>query len=367
MNDCQLTVELGERSYPVYFRNGGREELCDRLGALASSRALILLTDTHVADLHLAPLQAAIEHRGIRVIPCVVPPGEASKSLATASMVWDAALGGGIDRRTPLVAFGGGVVGDLGGFAASTLLRGLPLVQVPTTLMAQVDSSIGGKTGLNHARGKNLLGTFHQPRFVFSDSSWLATLPERERRSGLAEAVKHAAIAQPRQLRDLQSPEVGAGEPEALRAIVLAAVRSKAEIVAADESETGQRRVLNFGHTLGHAFEAEAGYGSLTHGEAVSLGMCAALAMSERLVGLEAAEGSRVVATLETLGLPTDWCPRIGPQTLSRVGVDKKVRGDRLHVVLLPRLGEPTVVPLHWIDFVEALEALVARKTREVT
>lgn len=365
MNDSQLTVELGDRSYPVLFRNGGGEELCDRLAALASTRSVVLLTDANVATLHLAPLEAGLAHRGLRVVRCVVPPGEGSKSVTVAAHVWDTALEAGIDRRTPLVALGGGVVGDLGGFAASTLLRGLPFVQVPTTVMAQVDSSVGGKTGLNHARGKNLIGSFHQPRFVFCDAAFLATLPARERRSGLAEAVKHAAIAAPERLEHLRSEAVRAGEPEAMRQVAFDAVRTKAEIVSSDETERGARRVLNFGHTLGHAFEWEASPANLTHGEAVSLGMCAALALSEHFLELDPSDADEVVATLEALELPTAWRARCTEAALARVGVDKKVRGERVHLVLLPRLGEPTVVPIHWTDFARALNALLGKTTRE--
>ncbi len=367
MNDSQLTVELGARTYPVFFRTDALDELVARLSALAATRRVLLVSDTTVEALHGAPLVERLTAAGVSVISATVAPGEASKSVETAARLWDTALAAGVDRRTPVVAFGGGVVGDLAGFVASTLLRGLPLVQVPTTLMAQVDSSVGGKTALNHRTGKNLIGTFHQPRFVFADTRYLVTLPAREVRSGLAEVVKHAAIAEPKLLATLGTPAVGAGEPAALRPLVHAAVAIKAEIVAADETETGLRAVLNFGHTLGHAFEAVAGFAGLTHGEAVSLGMCAALDLSERLSGLPPTEAGRVTAVLAALGLPTDWRAAFGPEVLAHVARDKKARGDRVHAVLLRHLGEPEVVPIQFKDLAESLTALAALQTRKTT
>lgn len=367
MNDSQLTVELGSRSYPVYFRTAARTELVERLVALASTGRVLVVTDQTVADLHGSALVEVLVAAGLRVVEAVVPPGEASKSIAGATAVWEAALNGGIDRRTPVVALGGGMVGDLAGFAASTLLRGLPLVQVPTTLMAQVDSSVGGKTGLNHPTGKNLIGTFYQPRFVFSDTAYLETLPARQVRSGLAEVVKHAVLGAPVLLDALADLGPESTDLAALRSVTRAAVSHKAEIVAADETETGLRAVLNFGHTLGHAFEADAGFEALTHGEAVSLGMCAALALSERLSGLPPRDAHRVTEVLAALGLPTDWRSAFTPAVFAHVQRDKKARGDRVKLVLLSRLGEPTVVPIHFHDLGSTLTALAVQNTRKTT
>ena len=360
-------VELGARRYPILFRMFALDELVARLHALAITRRLLLITDSTVDALHGAPLVAGLEGAGLTITRCVVAPGEASKSVECAARLWDLALTGGVDRLTPVVAFGGGVVGDLAGFVASTLLRGLPLVQVPTTVMAQVDSSVGGKTALNHAVGKNLVGTFHQPRFVFSDAGYLETLPAREIRSGLAEVVKSAAIAAPELLDVLAGPDVALGKPDALGPLVRAAVAIKAELVAADELENGARALLNFGHTVGHAFEAAAGFSGLTHGESISLGMCAAVALSERLSGLPPAEADRLVAVLGGLGLPTDWRLRFGPEVLALIARDKKARGDRVHAVLLRLLGEPEVIPIHFKDLAETLTALAVLQTRKTT
>jgi 3-dehydroquinate synthase len=367
LNDSQLTVELGLRSYPVFFRTAARTELVERLVALAATGRILLVTDETVAALHGDVLVGALGAAGLRVVRAVVPAGESSKTIAGATSVWDAALNGGVDRRTPVVALGGGVVGDLAGFVASTLLRGLPLVQVPTTLMAQVDSSVGGKTGLNHPTGKNLIGTFYQPRFVFSDTAFLETLPARQVRSGLAEVVKHAVLGAPVLLDALAALGPAPTDLVALRQVTRAAVGHKAEIVAADETETGLRAVLNFGHTLGHAFEADAGFEALTHGEAVSLGMCAALELSERLSGLPPRETHRVTGVLAALGLPTDWRAVFTPAVFAHVQRDKKARGDRVKLVLLSRLGESTVVPIHFHDLGSTLTALAAQNTRKTT
>jgi 3-dehydroquinate synthase len=363
LNDSH-TVDLGAQAYPVYFRTHAREELGARLSAVASHRRLVVVTDTTVDALHGRPLRETLAAAGLTTTWLAVPPGEASKSVAQASHLWDAALAAGIDRRTPIVAFGGGVVGDLAGFVASTLLRGLPFVQVPTTLMAQVDSSVGGKTALDHALGKNLIGTFHQPRFVFIDTGYLETLDERQRRSGLAEVVKHGALAEPALLEAVCRPEVQTGDAVVLRGIVERAVRIKAGIVADDEREAGLRMVLNFGHTLGHALEAAA-EGALTHGEAVSLGMVAALRLSERRAGLAPSAAVRVEAALETVALPTDWGRRFDEAARSHLAHDKKARGDRLSVVLLQALGEPAVVPIHLTDYIETLTALAAENARK--
>lgn len=358
-------VELGSRSYPVFFRTAALAELVARVVALAATGRVGLVTDTTVDALHAGPLAEALSDAGLRVERVVVPSGEAAKSLTSAAHVWDALLGAGVDRRTPIVALGGGAVGDLGGFVASTLLRGLPFVQVPTTLMAQVDASVGGKTALNHATGKNLIGTFHQPRFVFADTAYLRTLPTREVRSGLAEVVKHAALGAPALLQTLRTPEIAAGDPEALRPVIRAAVAQKAEIVSADETETGLREVLNFGHTLGHAFEASAGPEGLRHGEAVALGMSAALELSERLTGLAPSATEAVCATLAAVGLETDWRAVFRPAHLDWVARDKKSRGERIHLVLLSHLGEPAVVPIHFDVLAATLRALASTSTRK--
>ena len=284
---------------------------------------------------------------GVSVELVTFPDGEPSKTLDTVRLLYDRALGFGVDRRTPVVAFGGGVVGDVAGFFAATLLRGVPLVQVPTTVLSQVDSSVGGKTGVNHAEGKNLVGAFHQPAFVFADAALLGTLPGREVRSGLAEVVKHGALGRPELLEEVveRGEALRAGDAAALRAVVAPAVAVKARVVEADEEERGPRAVLNLGHTLGHAIEAEAGFGPVRHGEAVALGMRFAARWSHRIGWLREAELLRLEAALDACGLPADWQRWLTPAVLGRLAKDKKVRGEWVDYILLEGLGRARIVP----------------------
>lgn len=348
MNDIPLIVELGERSYPIHFGVRALDELVGLVEARCTTRRAFVVTDTHVDALHGAPLRAALVGRDLDVAWCVVPAGEASKSLHEVQALYDRAFGFGVDRGTVVVAFGGGVVGDLAGFVAGTLLRGLPWVQIPTTVLSQTDSSVGGKTGVNHAAGKNLIGVFHQPALVFIDTAYLTTLPRRAIAAGLVETVKHGALVKP-ELVDrirLNAPALLQPDLEALAALLRISVAVKAAIVAIDERETGPRTVLNLGHTLGHALEAEAGYGVLEHGEAVAMGLDFALGLSERLVGLPAEEAERVRGALRALGMSLDHRPWLGPGLRERLWADKKVRGGELRFVLLRRLGEPVILPV---------------------
>lgn len=347
MIESQLTVELGERSYPVLFRMGALAELTERVAALASTGRAFVVSDETVARLHARSWVSDLRSTGIAVELATFPDGEAHKTLDTVRSLYDRALSFGIDRRTPVVAFGGGVVGDVAGFVAATLLRGVPFVQIPTTVLSQVDSSVGGKTGVNHPTGKNLVGAFHQPAFVFADFELLRTLPIREVRSGLAEVVKHAAIGRPALLGDIsrEAAALQRGDPGALSAVVMPAVAVKAEVVAADEREEGRRAVLNFGHTLGHAIEAEAGFGPVRHGEAVALGMRFAARWSHRLGWLESSELERLEAALDACALPNDWRRWLTPAVLDRLANDKKVRGQWVSYILLEGLGGPRIVP----------------------
>ena len=276
----------GGRDYAVHFEPLAETPRHLRAAGLRGGRALVV-TDETVGPLYLDGVRDALTGAGWSVEALAVPAGEGSKSLGEYGAVVDWALGVGVDRRTPVLALGGGVVGDLAGFAAATLLRGLPLVHLPTTVVAQVDSAIGGKTGVNHAVGKNLVGAFYQPRVVLADPEALQTLPDRDFRSGLAEVVKHALIADPGLAGHLEGQwdDLLARERGVLGHVVRDAATVKAQIVAADEHEAGDRAVLNFGHTFGHAVEREAGYGTVTHGEAVALGMRAALHLSASLAG----------------------------------------------------------------------------------
>lgn len=348
MSEDVVHVELGARSYPVWFRTDALTELTAHAAALAVTGKAIVVTDATVAALHAAPWVETLRARGVRVTLLVMPAGEAHKTLATVQGFYDAAVAAGVDRQTPVIAFGGGVVGDVAGFLAATLLRGLPFAQVPTTVLAQVDSSVGGKTGVNLAAGKNLVGAFHQPRWVFVDGALLRTLPRREIQSGLAEVIKHGALARPALLDAVaeRAPRLLVGDAGALRAVIAPAVAVKAAVVAADEREQGQRAVLNLGHTLGHAIEAEAGYGALTHGEAVALGLRYAAWLSVHRAGLPPADAARIERALDAVDLPRDWRGWLRPEVIARVAKDKKVRGECVQFVLLAGLGRPRLETL---------------------
>lgn len=336
-------VELpGERRYPVVIDALATLPAWLERVALRRGRCL-LVSDEHVVQLHLAPLQATLEAAGWTLRVVVLPPGEPTKALPALKRIYDEALSWSIDRHTPVLAFGGGVIGDLAGFAAATLLRGLPLVQLPTTLMAQVDSAIGGKTGINHACGKNLIGAFYQPKLVFADPAWLQTLPEREWTSGLAEVVKHALIGDPALFALLEThwTDVLERKTALLPALISQAVAVKIRIVMQDEQEAGLRAILNFGHTFGHAIERVAGYGRFTHGEAVALGMLAALWLShQRHPDLPFARIRTLLQRLPVLS-PLD---ALDFEALrASMQVDKKAMAGRLRFVLLRRLSEAYV------------------------
>jgi len=301
------------------------------------------VTDATVGPLHLGTLAEGLAADGWAVESLTLPAGEGTKSFGHLSDVLDWALGLGIDRGTPVLGLGGGVVGDLAGFAAATLLRGLPLVHLPTTTIAQVDSAIGGKTGVNHATGKNLIGAFHQPRLVVADPATLQTLDAREYRSGLAEAVKHALIASESladRLRTDWAPLM-ARAPETVAPLVRDAAAIKARIVAADEREAGDRALLNFGHTFGHAIEKVAGYGVLTHGEAVAIGMRAALHLSASLRAGRPADSPGDFAEADALvARLAPEPPALDPDDLmAAMGTDKKRTATGLRFVVLDAVG----------------------------
>ena len=332
----EIPVETPSGAYAVHVGRDLLGDLGARLAAAGARGRVAVVADATVRALHG---DAALRSLPDAVV-LEVPPGEASKSLAQADRLWTALLEAGIGRGDTLVALGGGVAGDLAGFVAATLHRGMAFVQVPTTLLSQVDSSVGGKVAIDHPLGKNLIGAFHQPRLVVADVATLATLPERERWSGLAEIAKAALLGDRALLALLETglEAIAAGEPEATAAAVARSIRVKARIVAADERETGLRRVLNLGHTVGHALELVAGYGTLTHGEAVLLGMRAAIEVSRRCAGLSAAEAARVLALLARF-------PVRPPRDLDRAAVvgaalrDKKREGARVHYVVLGAIG----------------------------
>jgi len=339
-----VRVALGPRSYPIHIGSGllGRADLI--VPALPQRRAAIVTNDT-VAALYLAPLAAVLEAAGVACVRIVVPDGEDYKDWATLNTVFDALLGHRCDRQTAIIALGGGVIGDLAGFAAATYQRGVPFIQVPTTLLAQVDSSVGGKTAINHPRGKNMVGAFHQPLAVVADTDTLATLPDRELRAGLAEVIKHGAIRDAGLFGWLEAniERLLARDPDALAHVVKRSVEIKAQVVAVDERESGERALLNFGHTFGHAIEAGLGYGSWLHGEAVAAGMAMAAELSARLGLLDGASVERLRRLLERAGLPVAGPKLDADRYVELMAVDKKARAGRTPFILLERLGAAVI------------------------
>ncbi|MBN9159847.1 MAG: 3-dehydroquinate synthase [Myxococcales bacterium 68-20] len=301
-----VAIPLGVRSYVVELTHGRPDVLGAALKELAPS-SIVTVTDENLVTMRGAWLDAALASLGLRETRIVLSPGEANKTLASISRIWDAALSEGVDRQAVVVAFGGGVAGDLAGFAASTLLRGVRCVQVPTSLLSMVDSSVGGKTGFDHAAGKNLLGAFFQPSRVVIDLEHLKTLPPRERRAGLAEVVKIALVREPPLLELLESraEAIARGDRDVLRDVVRASVIAKMRVVREDEHETGARALLNLGHTLGHALESHGGYARWLHGEAVAIGTVLEIAAAERLGLTPAGTSERAASLFERFGLPT--------------------------------------------------------------
>ncbi len=363
----QVIVELGERSYPIHIAAGvlGRAgELTADLGGRAT---VAVVTDETVATHHLAPLRAAFEAAGRRVEPVVLPPGEATKSWRHLEELAERLLELGVERGDFIVALGGGVIGDLAGFAAAILRRGCRFVQVPTTLLSQVDSSVGGKTAIDTRAGKNLIGAFHQPSMVLVDPQVLSTLPDRELRAGYAEIVKIGLIGDAAFFDwcDANVEALLAREPQALGRAIETAVRAKAKVVATDEHETkGLRALLNLGHTFGHALEAEAGFSdALLHGEAVACGTVLAFRMSAELGLCPAEDAVRVADHIARAGLPTHP-NRIALKTdaatlVGHMMQDKKMAGGRLALILARGIGQAFVTKEVPLDRIEGFLAKV--------
>jgi 3-dehydroquinate synthase len=344
----RLSVDLGARSYEIVVGPGLLRRAGAELGQVLRHPDVIVVTDAHLAPTaHLSVLEASLEAAGIAARRIVLPAGEATKSMAGLERLLDQILASGIERRSALVAFGGGVIGDLAGFAAAILLRGLDYVQIPTSLLAQVDSAVGGKTGINARHGKNLIGAFHQPRLVLADTDVLTSLPARELRAGYAEVVKYGLIDRPEFFAWLERHGAAllAGDSELQQQAIALSCRAKAAMVAADERESGGRALLNLGHTFGHALEALAGYGSaLLHGEAVALGTLLAATLSVRLGLCPAADAERIRAHFAAVGLPTTRAALPAPARsatamLAAMERDKKVQGGRPRFVLLRGIG----------------------------
>ncbi len=352
MNDkagpARLTVELGERSYDILVGENLLAKASEFLEPVLRRGRVVVVTDENVADLHLPTLQQSLDAAGIVHDSITLPPGEGSKNFATLQSLLDQLLALRIERNDTIIALGGGVIGDLTGFAAAILRRGIACIQIPTTLLSQVDSSVGGKTGINTDYGKNLVGAFHQPRLVLADVSLLASLPRRELLAGYAEIVKYGLLGDASFFGWLEknSDSLLSGDVAALTHAVLSSCRAKADIVAQDEREGGIRALLNLGHTFGHAFEAEAGYGgSLLHGEGVAIGMVQAFRLSAALGFCSLVEANRVAAHLEKVGLPTT--PRqaglnhAAPEILiNHMQQDKKVEDGKLTFILVRTIGE---------------------------
>ncbi|MEW6373677.1 MAG: bifunctional shikimate kinase/3-dehydroquinate synthase AroKB [Pseudomonadota bacterium] len=339
-----LNVELGERSYPIAIGPG----LLSDPAALArhiGGNKVAIVTNTTVAPLYLDKVAAPLRAAGREVVEIVLPDGEEHKHWGSLMSVFDALLANKCDRKTTLVALGGGVIGDLTGFAAASYMRGVPFVQIPTTLLAQVDSSVGGKTGINHPLGKNMIGAFYQPRAVLADTSTLSTLPDRELSAGLAEVIKHGAILDVEFFDWIEAniQALVAREPQALAHAIARSCEIKADVVRKDEREGGLRAVLNFGHTFGHAIEAGLGYGEWLHGEAVGCGMVMAADLSHRLGLVDAATLERVRALVQAAGLPT-VAPDLGIERwIELMEVDKKNEGGAIKFILLKPLGSPSI------------------------
>jgi 3-dehydroquinate synthase len=339
----RVDIALGERSYPILI--GPRLlENAPLLTASITARSLLIVTNETVAPLYLAKLQSALQGR--RVATLILPDGEQHKTLETFARILDVLVAERMNRDAAAVALGGGVIGDMVGFAAASYQRGIDYVQVPTTLLAQVDSSVGGKTGVNHPGGKNMIGAFHQPRCVLVDTSTLQTLPPREYSAGMAEVVKYGFIRDAAFLQWIEAnvERLLARDDAAVMHAVRRSCEIKADVVGRDEREHGVRAILNLGHTFGHAIETASGYGNWLHGEAVAAGMVMAADMSTRLGWLQPAERDRIVQVLTRLGLPVAP-PRIGAQRgRELMGMDKKVLGGRIRLVLLQGLGRAAVV-----------------------
>ena len=346
----EVHVDLGARSYPVVIGAGLLAEVGPRLAAAGYRGRCALVTSERVGALYREPVAASLGQAGFAPVAVEIPDGEEHKNLAWLAVLYDRLLDAGVERRSPLIALGGGVVGDLAGFAASTLLRGLPLVQVPTTLLAQVDAAIGGKTGINHALGKNLIGAFHQPRLVVIDVATLRTLPRREFVAGLAEVIKYGVIRDAELFATLEARlEALLGLEEAvLVPVVAACCRHKAAVVAADEREEGgERAVLNFGHTVGHALEVLTEYRRLLHGEAVAIGMVAAARVSQARGLCAAATVERLERLVRRAGLPTEMPDDItAPALALAMQTDKKTAAGRIRFVCVEAIGRTRLVEL---------------------
>lgn len=355
-----LTVDLGDRSYPIHVGVGLLERSGELLRQAGLRGKVAVVTNPVVAQLYLDSLNEALRSADFTVVPILVPDGEEHKSLESLATIYDRLVAERLERKSCILALGGGVIGDLAGFAAATYLRGVPYVQVPTTLLAQVDSSVGGKTAVNHENGKNLIGAFYQPKLVLIDIAVLRSLPRRELMAGLAEVIKYGIIEDAAlfSLLEQSIDKIISLNQEMLTRIVATSCAIKARVVEADEREDDYRAVLNFGHTIGHALEAATGYREFLHGEAVGVGMVKAVELSVNQRFCEAASLKRVIALVQKAGLPVEIPREIAPQSLIQaMEIDKKVAGGKIKFIMCEGIGKTR---FHWLAPDEILRGLGA-------
>lgn len=353
-----LHVDLGERSYPIVIGSSLLSDP-DSIQRYIAGKRVAVVTNTTVGPLYLSQFTQTLRQAGKEVVPIVLPDGEEYKNWENLMKIFDVLLQEKSDRKITLIALGGGVIGDMTGFAAASYMRGVPFVQVPTTLLAQVDSSVGGKTGINHALGKNMIGAFYQPQSVIADLAALDTLPSNELSAGLAEVIKHGAIIDA-EFFDWIEANIGQLVAKNTQALAYAVQRSceiKAEVVRQDEKESGLRAILNFGHTFGHAIEAGLGYGDWLHGEAVGCGMVMAADLSHRLGMIDHASKDRITAVVKAAGLPVK-APNLGTERwLELMQVDKKNEGGQIKFILLHPLGKAVITTVPHDALVATLHA----------
>jgi 3-dehydroquinate synthase len=354
-----LKVDLANRSYPIHI---GRNLIADADLILPhlKRKHVAIVTNTTVAPLYLDKLSQTLQAAGVSVIPIILPDGEAYKNTETLNKIYDALLQNRCERSTTLIALGGGVIGDLTGYAAATYLRGVPFIQIPTTLLSQVDSSVGGKTGINHPLGKNMIGAFYQPQVVLADIDTLKTLPARELSAGMAEVIKYGLIRDAEFFNWLEAhiEQLMALEESAISEAIYRSCQNKADVVARDEHETGERALLNLGHTFGHAIENAMGYGVWLHGEAVGAGTMMAADLSQRMGWLSAAEVARIHALLTKAKLPLE-APKLGTDKyLELMQMDKKVADGQIRLVLQQGIGKSVITSDYDVDKLRATLAL---------
>jgi 3-dehydroquinate synthase len=353
-----VKVDLGQRSYNIFVGEGILSTAGDLLKGAGIKGKVALVTNPTVAQLYLDSVHDALQSSGFEVIPLLVPDGEEYKTLSTLSTIFDRLISEGFERQSCIVALGGGVVGDIAGFAAATYLRGTPFVQIPTTLLAQVDSSVGGKTGVNHPRGKNLIGAFYQPRAVIIDVALLSSLPRRELVAGLAEVIKYGIIEDPVLFARLEDKLDGALalDRRLLTEVIATSCAIKARVIEKDEREDDHRAVLNFGHTVGHALEAATQYRKFLHGEAVAIGMAKAAAIAYQQGFCDTITLGRVIKVIKMAGLPTEIPEEVSTQSLIEgMEVDKKSANGKIKFVMCTAIGKTC---FHWLTAEQIAAAL---------